>query len=102
MSDKPIQEEFKQGKVHWYNVEKGYGFIEQPGGKKDIFVHYSAITAPEGKKKLLIGGEIVNYQIVNTKRGPEASNVTRGNWDLTPKFKRHTINCPKCGTVIPK
>ena len=31
------------GKVKWFNLKKGYGFIEPEDGTKDILVHVSAL-----------------------------------------------------------
>ena len=38
------------GTVKWFNERKGFGFIEQEGGK-DVFVHFSAING-SGRRTL--------------------------------------------------
>lgn len=63
-----------QGKVKWFNAEKGYGFIEREGGE-DVFVHYSAIQM-DGFKSLE-EGQIVEFEIVEGSRGPQAANVVK-------------------------
>ena len=63
-----------QGKVKWFNNEKGYGFIEVEGGE-DVFVHFPAIQA-EGFKSLEEGAE-VSFEIVEGNRGPQAANVVK-------------------------
>lgn len=63
-----------EGKVKWFNAEKGYGFIEQDEGD-DVFVHYSAIVG-EGFKTL-DEDERVKFDIVEGSRGPQAANVVR-------------------------
>ena len=62
-----------QGKVKWFNAEKGYGFIEVEG-QKDVFVHYSAINQ-EGFKTLK-EGDVVEFDVVEGQKGPQAANVT--------------------------
>ncbi len=32
-----------EGTVRWFNLKKGYGFIQQDGGSNDLFVHISAV-----------------------------------------------------------
>lgn len=61
-----------QGKVKWFNQEKGYGFIEVEGDK-DVFVHYSAIQQ-EGFKTLK-EGDTVEFDVVEGQKGPQAANV---------------------------
>ncbi len=71
------QEEFAlrhRGRVKWFNPEKGYGFIERPG-ERDVFVHWSAIQM-EGYKTLEEGDE-VEFDLVDSERGPQAANVVR-------------------------
>lgn len=63
-----------QGKVKWFNNEKGFGFIEVEGGD-DVFVHFSAIQ-DEGFKTLEEGQD-VQFDIVEGDRGPQAANVTK-------------------------
>ncbi|WP_010193778.1 cold-shock protein CspD [Bacillus sp. m3-13] len=64
----------QNGKVKWFNNEKGFGFIEVEGGD-DVFVHFSAITG-DGFKSLEEGEE-VSFEVVEGNRGPQAANVTK-------------------------
>lgn len=62
-----------KGKVKWFKADKGYGFITAPEYEKDIFVHFSSILA-DGYKTLE-DGQTVEFEVVESERGPQASNV---------------------------
>ncbi|TFE03031.1 cold-shock protein CspD [Jeotgalibacillus salarius] len=62
------------GKVKWFNNEKGYGFLEVEGGD-DVFVHFTAVQG-DGYKSLEEGQE-VSFEIIEGNRGPQAANVTK-------------------------
>ena len=61
------------GTVKWFNATKGYGFIVQDNGGKDVFVHHSAILQ-EGYRSLE-EGQRVQYDVEQTPKGPAAANV---------------------------
>lgn len=67
--------EKKQGKVKWFNNAKGYGFIEQPEGGGDVFVHYSAIM--DKGFKTLDEGQVVEFELVQGPKGQQAENVIK-------------------------
>jgi len=63
-----------EGTVKWFNDSKGFGFIEQDGGK-DVFVHHSAIQA-DGFKSLA-EGDRVSFEVVAGPKGPAAESVRK-------------------------
>ena len=63
-----------EGTVKWFNDAKGFGFIEQDGGK-DVFVHHTAINA-DGFKSLQEGAR-VQFEVIAGPKGPAAENVTQ-------------------------
>lgn len=63
------------GLVKWFNDAKGYGFIQQEGSDKDVFVHYTAIQG-EGFKTLA-EGQKVDFDLIDGPKGPQAANVNK-------------------------
>lgn len=61
-----------EGRVKWFNNEKGYGFIEYED-LEDIFVHYSAII--KDGYKTLKEGSMVNFKLIETSKGLQAIEV---------------------------
>lgn len=63
-----------QGKVKWFNAEKGFGFIDRGEGK-DVFVHYSQIV--QDGYKSLNEGEEVEFDLYQSDRGLQAKHVVK-------------------------
>ena len=61
-----------QGTVKWFNIRKGYGFI-QGEDDKDYFVHMSEIADGES----LDEGEQVTFEPAEGDRGPQAKEVKK-------------------------
>jgi cold shock CspA family protein len=62
-----------RGTVKWFNADKGYGFLEVEG-QDDVFVHWSKIIS-DGYKTLE-DGQVVDFEVVDGPKGPEADAVT--------------------------
>ena len=62
------------GTVKWFNESKGFGFITLADGGKDVFVHFSAISA-DGFRTLK-EGQTVTFGIEDGPKGPQATQVT--------------------------
>jgi CspA family cold shock protein len=58
--------------VKWFNAAKGFGFIAPEGGGKDVFVHANDTGGAQLKE-----GSVVEFEVVQGKKGPQASNVTK-------------------------
>jgi CspA family cold shock protein len=64
----------KRGTVKWFDVKKGFGFIQQEDGS-DVFVHYSNISGNDFK--VLEDGESVEFEVIEGNTGLQAQNVMR-------------------------
>ena len=62
------------GKVKWFNEQKGYGFVTAEDGT-EVFVHFSAIKG-EGFKTLA-EGDSVSFDVEQGPKGPKAINVVK-------------------------
>ncbi len=59
------------GTVKWYNSTKGFGFIEPENGRKDVFVHVSAVE--RAGLTGLADDQKVTFDIVSGRDGREAA-----------------------------
>ena len=60
----------EKGKVRWYSEKRKYGFIVREDGT-DLFVHQSGLKVPT-----IHEGQMVRFDIQQTKRELKAANVT--------------------------
>jgi len=61
-----------KGTIKWFSSEKGYGFIQDDEGGKDLFVHHS-----ETEGYALDEGDKVEFEIGEGQKGPCATNVKK-------------------------
>ncbi len=61
------------GTVKWFNAEKGFGFISQPDGGADVFVHHSAIQMSGFRS--LEEGQAVEFDLQEGPKGLQAVDV---------------------------
>ena len=58
------------GTVKFFNNSKGFGFITPDDGGKDVFVHKNGLTDDINE------GDKVNYDVEESPKGLNATNVT--------------------------
>ena len=63
------------GKIKWFNPTKGYGFIENDAGGKDVFLHVSALE--QAGIDTLKEGDAVSFDIGEDKGKENAINITK-------------------------
>jgi|TARA_B100000745_G_scaffold91836_1_gene57615 CspA family cold shock protein len=63
------------GKVKWFNGQKGYGFIEREDKEKDVFIHVSALR--DAGMKGLEEGQALTFDIEEGPKGPNAVNLQK-------------------------
>ena len=59
------------GKVKWFNITRGYGFIEPDEGGNDAFVHISAVQ--EAGLQELTEGQAVEYELRPAENGKDCA-----------------------------
>ena len=64
-----------KGKIKWFNPTKGYGFIENSEGGKDIFLHISALE--QAGIDSLEEGQEVSFEIGENKGKENAINIKK-------------------------
>ncbi|MGF1562983.1 MAG: cold-shock protein [Geminicoccaceae bacterium] len=63
------------GSVKWFNANKGFGFIQPDTGKKDVFVHISAVE--RAGLQDLSDGQRLSFDIEAGRDGRESAvNLT--------------------------
>merc|ERR1719277_2697258 len=78
MGGAPAGEDRRSGRVKSFNAEKGFGFIETPGG--DVFVHRNQCEGGQPQE-----GDIVYFDVEVGRQGkPQAVKCTGGSAPLAP------------------
>ena len=65
------------GTVKWFNATKGFGFIAPEGGKKDVFVHITALE--RAGLRGLNDGQAVTFDLETDRQGRESAAGMTGS-----------------------
>jgi len=78
LSNKVYLEKNVRGKVKWFNVKAGFGFVNRNDNGEDVYAHYSAIINknPDHRVRSLADGELVQFNIIQGAKGVEAADIT--------------------------
>lgn len=61
------------GTVKWFNVQKGYGFIQPSDGSRDVFVHITALQ--KAGISNLTEGQPITYELLTERGKTSAGNL---------------------------
>ena len=61
------------GKVKWFDAEKGFGFVSNPGDE-DVYVGRNVL--PKGVEEL-VQGQRIEFDFAAGRRGPQALRVKK-------------------------
>jgi cold shock protein len=62
-----------RGTVKWFNLRKGYGFIQPQDGGRDVFVHILAVE--RAGLPSLNEGQVVEYEEVSNRGKTSVENL---------------------------
>jgi len=66
----------ERGKVKFFNIAKGFGFITSDGNGEEVFFHKSNVKNT-GFRDTLIEGDLVEFEIKEEMKGKRAYNISR-------------------------
>ena len=92
------------GKVVWFNVKNGYGFIRGLEDHVDYFAHFSKIVAEPGHFRLLNKGDTVEFSAVEADRGngqskPQATQIKILEGNDTDEILGTDVDCDFGGSL---
>ena len=81
-----------EGTVKFFNMQKGYGFIQPSDGSKDVFVHISAVQ--RSGMQSLVEGQKVSFEVVTERGKPAAANRKRSDVDFCKSARAWRLPAP--------
>lgn len=70
-----VKTDKKNGKLTYYNFQKGFGFVRVDNTEEDVFVHYTELTKVPTNE--IVPNLKLTFDIFQSLRGPQAKNVEK-------------------------